>query len=151
MDTKDDTKPFFIEIESGDSINTLPKASVNPVEGDYFGNIKSSCVSVQEKNLEQSFHIFPNPFNPDLEEAKVEYYLENDASVTIKIYTITGNLVKIIKENELKTKGLHYEDTWDGKNSAGKKVKSGVYVCFIKVKYVDGSETNLKKKIVVIR
>lgn len=109
------------------------------------------CVSVQKKNLEQSYHIFPNPFNSDLEKAKIEYYLENDALVTIKIYTITGNLVKILKEKESKSKGLHYEDTWDGKNSAGKKVKSGVYICFIKVKYADGSETKLKKKIVVLR
>ena len=151
VDTKDDTKPFFVEIESGDSISTLPKASVNPAEGDYFGNMKSSCVAIQSKNLEESYHIFPNPFNPDIENAKIEYYLENDASVTIKIYTIAGNLVKNIKENELKTKGLHYEDIWDGKNSAGKNVKSGIYICFIKVKYTDGNEKNLKRKIVVLR
>lgn len=145
-------EPFYLELETGEDVKTLPLASVNPAEGDYFGNMKSGCVSIQEKSLINSFHSFPNPFNPQKQNMKIEYYLEQDAEVTIKIWTINGNLVKTIIEKAVKKKGLHYEDVWDGKNQSGKDVISGVYLYSIEVKdKIDKKVVKLTKKVVVLK
>ena len=153
IDIKEDAREgFYIEVERGEDISTLPLATVNPAEGDYFGNMKSGCVSIQERNLEQTFHLFPNPFNPVKECAKIEYYLENESEVTIQIFTMNGRLVKKIIEKVKKSKGLHYEDTWDGKNEIGYIVRTGVYLCTIEINdKLNDTNKKLMKKIAVLR
>ncbi|MCX8093434.1 MAG: hypothetical protein N3E50_04635, partial [Candidatus Goldbacteria bacterium] len=139
--------PFMIELENPEDIVTDQPATVQADAGDYFGNMKTSLVSIQEPELsEKTYHNFPNPFNPDIEKTHIEYYLSSTSTVTIKIFNLEGKPVKIIIKNVVKNAGLHYEDTWDGLNDRGKKVKSGIYICVLEVngvKYI--------KKIAVLR
>ncbi len=152
IDIKEDAaESFYIELESENDLITSPACTIQAGTGDYFGNMKTNFVSIQEASLEKSFHNFPNPFNPDKVETKITYYLENDADVTIKILTLDGRLVKEIIKDKFKTKGLHYEDTWNGLNEVKAKVKSGVYLCVIEVKYKHGEVKKLIKKIAVLR
>lgn len=144
--------PFYIELEKSGDISTLPKASVNAAEGEYFGNMKSGCVSIQQPELTKSFHIFPNPVNPAKTPAYIEYYIENKSEVTIQIFTINGRLVKKITEKQQKEKGLHYEDIWDCKNQSNFTVKSGVYLCVLEVlDKITGENKKLTQKIVVLK
>ncbi len=144
--------PFYMELESGSDVSTLPLAGVNPADGDFFGNMKSGCVSIQQKSFEKSFHAFPNPFDPRAGPAYIEYYAEKDSRVTIKIYTMNGELVRVIADNLVKFSGLHHEDYWPGTNAAGRDVKSGVYLCVIEAVPSDGSPAvKLKCKVVVLR
>jgi flagellar hook assembly protein FlgD len=46
--------------------------------------------------------------------------------VRIRIYTVSGELVRVIDEGD-KTGGFTYYTTWDGKNMSGAHVASGVY------------------------
>ena len=66
---------------------------------------------------------YPNPFNPT---TKISYSLSSVSDVSLSIYNIRGELV-----NEL-TSGLHQVGThsvqWDGRNSLGEKVSTGVYI-----------------------
>ncbi|MEW6041070.1 MAG: hypothetical protein AB1633_06075, partial [Elusimicrobiota bacterium] len=48
--------------------------------------------------------------------------------VKIAIYNIVGELVAEIVENVTQDIGKHYFTSWDGKNSSGKAVASGVYI-----------------------
>lgn len=141
------SKPFMLELENPEDILTDQPATIQADTGDYFGNMKSTVLSIQEPQLnEETYHNFPNPFNPDKEITRIEYYLPASSKVSIKIFNLEGKLVKIIIEDILKSSGLHYEDIWDGLNDKGKKVKSGVYLCVLEV-----NGNKFIKKIAVLR
>lgn len=70
---------------------------------------------------------YPNPFNP---ETWIPYHLAKPAEVTLIIYTTDGNIVRTLV--------LGYQDVgiyksrsraayWDGRNSMGEPVASGIY------------------------
>ncbi len=73
------------------------------------------------------FQNTPNPFNP---ETWIPYQLEEGADVTIRIYNITGKLVKMLNLGH-KESGFYLDKDkaayWDGRDSSGEKVASGVY------------------------
>lgn len=70
---------------------------------------------------------FPNPFNPD---TWIPYQLHEDSEIAIRIFDMKGELVREFNPG-LKSAGLHTSrDTavhWDGTNTAGETVASGVY------------------------
>lgn len=68
---------------------------------------------------------YPNPFNPNNNSVTIKYHLSKDTRVTVRIYTITGELIKTLVD-ETETIGIK-TITWDGKNSEGTKVASGIY------------------------
>ena len=70
---------------------------------------------------------FPNPFNP---ETWIPYHLSKDADVTLHIYAINGQLVRILTLGH-QAAGMYQNRSraayWDGKNAFGEPVASGVY------------------------
>jgi hypothetical protein len=82
---------------------------------------------------------FPNPFNPV---TTIRYSLPGEGQVTLKIYDILGREVVVLLDKAEKQAGYHVE-VWDGRNSNGQKVASGVYLYFITV----NRYTNVKKMI----
>jgi len=69
----------------------------------------------------------PNPFNP---ETWIPYQLAEDTDVKIKIYNVTGKLVRRLDLGRKET-GLYLSKSkaayWDGRDYLGQKVASGVY------------------------
>jgi hypothetical protein len=70
---------------------------------------------------------YPNPFNPD---TWIPYQLADDADVAIRFYDASGQLIRTLDLGHKqmgsytnREKAAH----WDGRNSAGEKVASGVY------------------------
>jgi len=70
---------------------------------------------------------YPNPFNP---ETWIPYQLAETADVSIKIYDISGRLVRSISVG-FKPVGYYLTREraayWDGRNETGEPVSSGVY------------------------
>ncbi|MXV78183.1 T9SS type A sorting domain-containing protein [Candidatus Poribacteria bacterium] len=70
---------------------------------------------------------FPNPFNP---ETWIPYHLSKDADVTLHIYAMNGTLVRTLSLGH-QAAGMYQSRPraayWDGRNSIGEKVASGVY------------------------
>jgi flagellar hook assembly protein FlgD len=70
---------------------------------------------------------FPNPFNP---ETWLPYKLASDASVTIRIYNLKGQLVRTITSGNQEA-GIYVTKEkaayWDGRNNRGEIVASGSY------------------------
>jgi len=69
--------------------------------------------------------IGPNPFKPTAQNNVITFYnLTSDAE--IKIYSITGILITDLKKNNATDTFI-----WDGKNSHGKSLPTGIYICYI--------------------
>jgi hypothetical protein len=80
-----------------------------------------------EQNMPQSLHLYPNypnPFNPV---TNICYFLPLDTEIKLTIYNLKGEKVSQLA-NGLQTKGWKFV-TWNGKDSRGKEVASGVYFC----------------------
>lgn len=67
---------------------------------------------------------YPNPFNPS---TTIRYAIPEQQQVSIRIYNSLGQLVTTLLNNELHAPG-RYEITWDGTDSAGYTVASGLYI-----------------------
>ena len=66
----------------------------------------------------------PNPFNPL---TNIEFNLSETARVTLRIYDVSGKLVKTLVA-ETMSDGLH-RVVWRGDDEEGRGAASGVYVC----------------------
>jgi len=87
---------------------------------------------------------FPNPFNP---ETWIPYNLKNATSVSIRIYSSSGQLIRTLDLGQMAA-GVYASRAraayWDGKNEAGEKVSSGIYFYSITA----GDFTATKKMVV---
>ncbi|MBT3252473.1 MAG: hypothetical protein HN995_00085 [Candidatus Marinimicrobia bacterium] len=81
----------------------------------------------QPKETYSSMHIYPQPFNPDIHEKVIIQGLMDNSSV--RILTVQGALVKELTYLNEDVQG--YEAQWDGRDEAGDKVGSGVYILFL--------------------
>ncbi|HDQ00515.1 MAG TPA: T9SS type A sorting domain-containing protein [bacterium] len=66
---------------------------------------------------------YPNPFNPDTE---IRYQLPAACHVSLKIYNLMGQQIKTLVNR--KQPAGYYAVRWDGKDSNGQNLTSGVYL-----------------------
>ncbi|NQV42212.1 MAG: hypothetical protein HQ506_07665 [Candidatus Marinimicrobia bacterium] len=97
----------------------------------------------QPKETYSSMHIYPQPFNPDIHEKVIIQGLMDNS--TVRILTIQGTLVKELTYLNEDVQG--YEAQWDGRDVAGDKVGSGVYILFL----FNGEGEAASQKIAVLR
>ena len=88
---------------------------------------------------------YPNPFNP---ETWIPYQLAETADVSMKIYDVSGRLVRTIPVG-FKPVGYYLTREraayWDGRNEAGESVSSGVYF----LQFVAGDFTATQRVVIV--
>jgi len=102
---------------------------------DYTHYRSGSCWRPQAKlafaeNLPKEFSLsqnYPNPFNPT---TVIRYALPENQYVSLKVYNLLGQIVTTLV-NSQKAPG-YYQVLWNGKNSSGQDVASGVYFYRIK-------------------
>ena len=86
-------------------------------------------LSIADRNIKETKLLpnYPNPFNPD---TWIPYQLSEASTVTVKIYDVTGSLIRTINVGHKPT-GYHLTREravyWDGRNEKGESVSSGVY------------------------
>jgi len=89
---------------------------------------------------------YPNPFNP---ETWVPYQLRKGSNVTIRIYSVSGELVRDLSLGSKDT-GVYFSKEraayWDGRNQAGEEVASGIYFYSIQA-----GEFMATKKMIIAR
>ena len=70
---------------------------------------------------------YPNPFNP---ETWIPYQLSEPAEVTLRIYAVSGTLVRTLNLGH-QLAGVYHQRSraayWNGKNELGESVASGIY------------------------
>ena len=79
------------------------------------------------------FQNYPNPFNL---KTSIRYSLARDCHVELKIYNISGQLVKTLVDEHQKA-GTHIVN-WDGTNDKAESVSSGIYFYQLKAKGYTG-------------
>lgn len=80
----------------------------------------------------EGLKIQPNPFSPKKKAVIFSYSLDTESAskvgITIKIYTITGDLIKTIRNNDQQRVGEEQEESWDGTDSDGQECLNGRYL-----------------------
>jgi|GEM_PF-1147126 len=129
------TVPFFrVSVPDGQAISAREAASdrdvlVKSPTGDELESIPSAPLRIFNPNEEARLWSSPNPFGePGRETATIYYYIPEPTSVSFRIYTLVGQLVKSydVAESEVSA-GQVNRWTWDGCNDRGWEVLNGVY------------------------
>jgi len=116
---------------------------------DFFSGITTEVAADIDRNtLPQNFELaqnYPNPFNPT---TTIRYKLKNSGGAVIsktvlKVYNMLGREVRTLVD-DIQKPGL-YEVVWDGRNGAGKRVASGIYLYSL----YRGSSKETKKMILL--
>jgi hypothetical protein len=96
---------------------------------------------------------YPNPFHPPLEGTTVAYVLSDDASVTLRIFTLSGDLVRreVFVRGGPGGQAGQNQWVWDGRNGSGTVVASGGYVVLLEAQGVGETLHVVRRKIAVIR
>lgn len=109
---------------------TLVSASSNPnrvfmrvVESGAYGVAIEDTRFIMPEDYKLSAN-YPNPFNPS---TSFSVTLPIDKSVNIRVYDVSGRLVKTIVEGQFMPAGTH-EFSWDGTSDSGAMVASGTYL-----------------------
>jgi len=105
---------------------------------EYFGPISIEIsLSAIPTHFELSQN-YPNPFN---QSTKINYQLDVETHIQIKIYNLNGQ--EIIKLVDGFKKAGRYRVVWEGRDNLGRNLPSGIYVYQV----IAGEKTNVKKLI----
>jgi len=95
------------------------KIGVIDVQGEFFSPVSRATIPVQQLVLAQNS---PNPFNPV---TTIRFTMPVTDQVRLAVYDLNGRLVKTLLD-EVRSFGPN-EIEWDGTNSFGHSVSTGVY------------------------
>jgi photosystem II stability/assembly factor-like uncharacterized protein len=127
--------------------------------GVYSTRLSTTAVEESDMNagLPQEFRLsqnYPNPFsnvaipasNP---ETAIRYNLPFAGKVSLVIYDVSGRLIKALESGN-RTAGEHTV-RWDGRDSRGERVASGVYFYCLDTVSDNGAATSLTRKLMVVK
>jgi hypothetical protein len=96
---------------------------------------------------------YPNPFHPGSEPTTIAYVLSDNATVTLRIFTQTGQPVMqhVFSTGAIGGMSGLNEFVWDGRNGDGKYVASGGYIALIEAQGKGETVNTMRRKIAVVR
>ncbi|MFC1718239.1 tandem-95 repeat protein, partial [Candidatus Poribacteria bacterium] len=121
LSRKDGKKTVWLKVKSATGESA-------PVSDDieYAAPLAAPTLAI-EKNKTGLGSSYPNPCNP---ETWIPFTLSKPSHVVIKIYDVSGQLVRTLDLGE-RASGAHMSKSkaahWDGRNKAGERVSSGIY------------------------
>jgi len=107
---------------SGYRDNVMTKMACDQCHGDPHAQAVVEDIKVNPDHYDLTQN-YPDPFNPD---TTIEFYLPKSESVTLIISNLNGRLVTALPRSKVLASGKHILH-WDGCDSNGKKLSSGVY------------------------
>jgi flagellar hook assembly protein FlgD len=111
------------------------------VIGDGFNTMslsREAKIAPEEYSLSDAY---PNPFNPT---TTLSFSVPTEGVLSLNIYDMTGRLVSTLVDGNLK-QGYH-SITWNGMDSNGHAVSSGMYIYSLK-----GEGISITKKMVMMK
>ncbi len=147
----DDTRPAVVPSMPGQAIvawtsySTTTANDVYALSTDYIIAVHEDLVpppvGARLAELDQNF---PNPFNPV---TKIAFTLREATCARLCVYDIAGRVVRVLEEG-VREAGRH-EVVWDGRDSSGTVVASGVYFYGLELPGLAGIVES--KKMVIVR
>jgi hypothetical protein len=99
----------------------------------------ATSTSVGLNQPDQGLQVYPNPFGSS---TTISYSVENPGQVKLNIFNLSGKLVRELK-NTHHNSGV-FNINWDGTDTAGSKLTSGVYICQLKT----GNQNDIQKMVI---
>jgi len=96
---------------------------------------------------------YPNPFHAGSEATTIAYKLDDFATVTLRVYTNSGSLVRRVVFDRGAPGGNPGLNNWnwDGRNGKGEVVASGGYVVLIEAQGQGETLHVIRRKVAVVR
>lgn len=116
----------------------------------YAGDASYVNKEIEKLELPDKFTLYanyPNPFNPG---TTIKYDLKLSSAVTLSVYNALGQLVRTLVNGKVQTTGS-YSVYWDGKDAIGRQVASGIYICRIDAKDINGKTFTKSNKMVLLK
>ena len=135
------------ETLSGEIIQLFTASDDYEITSIIVANVTSDSMEIEQFNmlLPDIFELsqnYPNPFNPN---TQIQFSLGKNEIISMQIYNIQGRVVQSLINNSYTLAGYH-QITWDGTNSMGIQVPSGMY--FYKL---ESEHQTLTKKMVLMK
>ncbi len=147
------TNPVTISIQIGDDVGEETiEMKVKKHHWDYKAKVKKApglIAAVAKSSLPKDYALYanyPNPFNP---ETWIPYALADAEHVMVKIYALSGKLVRTLDLGQKIAGSYIAKDKaayWDGRNEFGEKVSSGVYFYNLQA-----SDYNATKRMLILK
>jgi hypothetical protein len=110
----------------------------------------SGSIPLQAIDLKSSFTNFPNPFQPETGATRFTYWLTQNSTVNLRIFSLTGLPVRKLITGESRNTGLNTLETWDGRNDSGRMVLNGIYLAVLEVN-ASGTKSTVKRFVAVVK
>jgi hypothetical protein len=96
---------------------------------------------------------YPNPFHPGEDPTTIAYVLDDNATVTMTIHTLSGGLVleRVYSAGSPGGAAGLNEVLWDGRNGGGEMVSSGGYILEVQAQGTGETLHRMRRKIGVVR
>jgi hypothetical protein len=121
----------------------IQAVDLSGLKSDYSAQTSVQTGVVEQGGIPTEFALgqnYPNPFNPSTD---IRFALPNEEQVRITIYSVSGIELKTLVNARMSAG--NYSVRWDGTNSTGEHVSSGVYLYRIQA----GSFTAVKKMVML--
>ena len=93
---------------------------------------------------------YPNPFTTNTNFWFDHNHPLEPLQVNIRIFTVTGKLVKTIAKTIISEGNRSTELEWNGRDDYGDKVGRGVYIYILNVRTSDGRSANKIEKLLIL-
>jgi hypothetical protein len=133
---------IYIDPGGGSAVRSYLTTDIDSIT--FFVSAMGIKDEFQKNKIPVNFEItqnFPNPFNPS---TQIKCFLPSDGKVQVRIFDITGKLIKEIFSGVKKAGENVF--TWNGKNGNGALVTSGAYL--FSVSY---NNTQLTRKMIYLK
>ncbi len=101
------------------------------------------------RSLQTEITNYPNPFKPGDMSTTIVFTVAPQSAVTVKIYDIMGNLVKVLLQSRAGDGFTEYKVKWDGLGYDSKAVANGVYICYVEAAGPSGTDVKYRKILVL--
>lgn len=132
-----ETGEYKLDVKAWDVFNNFSKETA------YFSVVTGDDLVIRD------VYNYPNPFSSNTT-FTFQQNFNSPLNVEVRIYTIAGRLIKVIKEDFVNEKFVTID--WDGRDDDGSQLANGTYLYKLKVATTDGQYSkSILGKLAVIR
>jgi hypothetical protein len=94
-----------------------------------FNSPNSNLLSVEPGTIPSQYNIieiYPNPFNPA---TNIQFEVAEFSQVKLSIIDLSGRLISVLENGKMNPG--QYQSLWDGNDSYGSQVSSGIYLAVL--------------------